>query len=628
MTGESRSERFTVLLAELLDGKLTDREIDELQMLMREDETLRSRYFRYLVTHAMLEWRHGIQNSPTGAPVERQHIGGIGTEHKVPAAAVEPDAPNRSKPIIPPLGLFGGGGAHFTIYPILVLLCVVGVAAALYLMRAPARGDRQGDQRSSLAIRSDAGAKGGSVVARLTASVGCVWESADPPGLGDGLRVGQSVKLASGVAEMSFGIGARVILQSPATMTVDSAKSVRLQSGKLTAEIATADARGFKVLTPDGAFVDQGTEFGVEVPPGGGSRIHVFKGEVDLALGAQPNSAVPTHRLLANSGARMYSEASNVTFVQDTGETFVRSMDQTERDLHVLAYWRFEDHPVGTLLPDTKKNQEVTVATVDSSFNGNDLYTYFEHTRPSFSEEVPAVAVLQTGRPNRTCLDNTEFPGPTSTRDVYTNSAFSHASPVDIQRVTPAEWTIEASVKVMELGRTETFVGRDCDARFSANKTPCLAFQITADGHLSIQFRDGDDRVHAATTSDFTVEADRWYHVAAVSNGKELLLYANLIDGRGYRLIAKTELPVEGSTALASGGVNAVWSLGRGRAKNGVPGQWFKGWIDEVRICDVALDPSVFLFFEKKATNEVEKKATNEGNDSSGFDMVASFVDN
>ncbi len=295
-------------------------------------------------------------------------------------------------------------------------------------------------------------------------------------------------------------------------------------------------------------------------------------------------------------------------------------MDQSERDVHVVAYWRFEDHPVGTLLPDTKGNTEVTVATVDSSFNGNDLFTFFQHTRPSFSEEVPAVTVPQNGRPNRTCLDNTEFPGPVSTRDVYTNSAFSHASPVDIQRITPAQWTIEASVKVMELGRTETFVGRD-GGDVHSNKVPCLAFQVTSEGHLAIQFKDSEERIHKATANDFAVEADHWYDVAGVSNGKQLLLYVNSIDGRGYRLLAKTDLPSEGSTALGSGGPSAVWSIGRGKAQNGVPGQWFKGWIDEVRVCDVALDPADFLFFDKNSPSDI-------GNDSTGSDGLASSVGN
>ncbi len=622
MTGENRdNERLEALLAELLDGKLSDQQIDELQSLMRDDEPLRSQYFKYLVTHAMLEWRHGISNMPAVAPTQQQPLREATDS---PTETAEPTSQQSSKQpaTTVPIRLFGAVTTPFTFYPVLALLVLLLIGAAIYLVHlAEPQENRHG---TAVAMRpATAERQAGALVARLTAGVNCDWDSTEtPPGLGDGLKVGQSLRLNSGVAEMTFDIGARVILQSPATMTVDSPKSVRLETGKLTAEITTAEARGFKVLTPDGAFVDQGTEFGVEVPPGGGSRIHVFKGEVDLALGAQPNSAVPTHRLLANSGARLYGKMPNVTFVQDTGETFLRSMDQTERDLHVVAYWRFEDHPVGTLLPDTKGNTEVTVATVDSSFNGNDLFTYFQHTRPSFSEEVPEVTVPQNGRPNRTCLDNTEFPGPVSTRDVYTNSAFSHASPVDIQRIAPSQWTIEASVKVMELGRTETFVGRDGgDVHSRKNKVPCLAFQITADGHLAIQYKDPEDRIHTASANDLTVEADRWYHVAAVSNGKQLQLFVNSIDGRGYRLIAKTELPTEGSTALASGGPNAVWSLGRGRAQNGVPGQWFKGWIDEVRVCDVALDPSNFLFFDKKSPNDL-------GNDSSSPDELASFIGN
>jgi hypothetical protein len=172
----------------------------------------------------------------------------------------------------------------------------------------------------------------------------------------------------------------------------------------------------------------------------------------------------------------------------------------------------------------------------------------------------------------------------------------------------------------MELGRTETFVGRD-GGEVHANIVPCLAFQVTADGHLAIQFKDAEDRLHRATANEFFVEADRWYHVAGVSNGKQLLLYVNSLDGHGYRLLAKADLPSEGSTALGSGGPNAVWSIGRGKAQNGVPGQWFKGWIDEVRVCDVALDPSEFLFFDKKATNYI-------GNDSTSSDGLASFVGN
>ena len=38
-----------------------------------------------------------------------------------------------------------------------------------------------------------------------------------------------------------------------------------------------------------------------------------------------------------------------------------------------------------------------------------------------------------------------------------------------------------------------------------------------------------------------------------------------------------------------------IWSVGRGYYDGEVNG-WFQGWIDEVRICDVALAPEDFLF--------------------------------
>jgi hypothetical protein len=41
-----------------------------------------------------------------------------------------------------------------------------------------------------------------------------------------------------------------------------------------------------------------------------------------------------------------------------------------------------------------------------------------------------------------------------------------------------------------------------------------------------------------------------------------------------------------------------IWSVGRGHYDGQVRG-WFQGWIDEVRICDVALAPQDFLFAKR-----------------------------
>ena len=68
--------------------------------------------------------------------------------------------------------------------------------------------------------------------------------------------------------------------------------------------------------------------------------------------------------------------------------------------------------------------------------------------------------------------------------------------------------------------------------------------------------------------------------------------------GAAIVCVPRSELPAQGSTALGKGEDNAEWSVGRGR--DGInPGEVFQGLIDEVRISDVALKPSDFLFSPK-----------------------------
>ena len=374
-------EELQALLAAVVEGDLSAVQTARLQELLQSDPARREFYVRFMATHALLRWTHAGPSS-------------ISKPESTPAAPAAP-APVAGHTALTPESapgaagsmLWTGGSSGFAFsYPVVFSLLFLLAAGGVFVFPKffsgkPASNDAPSDVAMQPAdAPNPAIAKAElAAVAKLTAGEGCQWGDAPPVlRIGDGISIGQSLVLTSGVAEFTFDIGARVILQSPASFSVTSSKSIRLQNGKLTAEITRAQARGFEVLTPEATFVDQGTEFGVEVAPGGSSRVHVFKGEVDLALSNKSRTALPTHRLLANSGARLEADASHVTLVEDTGESFLRSMDQAGRDLHTVAYWRFEDHPVGTLLPDTQLNKVAMRATVDSSFNGNDLFTYFQ----------------------------------------------------------------------------------------------------------------------------------------------------------------------------------------------------------------------------------------------------------
>ncbi len=434
------------------------------------------------------------------------------------------------------------------------------------------------------------------VVAHLGKLAKCRWTDSHVVLVpGEPLRAGQVIRISDGVVEIRFEVGARVVVQAPAVVALEAAKSIHLERGKLSAEITARAARGFQICTPDGIFVDQGTEFGVEVSPDGNSRVHVFKGAVDVKQTFPDQPSVP-HRLLARGEAWLEKGSQSMELREAPGDSFIRSVDEADRDRHVVAYWRFEDLPLGGDVPHTMQNRRSVRATVDSSFNGNDLFAYTDLSHPSFSRDVPAPVVTRSGQPNLSCLDNSQRP-PGQTRNLYTHSAFSHAAPLDLQSIVPRHWTIEASIRPANVhGGVQTFLGRDGNAPHAAVVVPSrLAFQINASGRFAIRFIDTRQRTHEAIADALDLNVGAWYHLAATSDGQSLKLYVDTRDGRGYVLCAETQLPDDDGTALSRGSRRAEWSLGRGKVKNHVS-ENFRGWIDEVRISDIAREPEDFLF--------------------------------
>ena len=306
MTGQDRSrERLNVLLSDLLDGALADQQIAELRVLLRDDEAARQLYFDQVMTHAMLQWRHG-SSAPFAAESDLaqadsavaaiRDVSGVRDVTKLNSERVglfdDADQVTERKPTRPStFGFIGGLSSPGMFYPVtfaLLLMVVVGAwqGVRMFVARDSASDDGANNRPAMVSAATEpqiVPAVSQRSVAKITGSADCNWCNAKPNlKIGDGLSVGQTFELASGVSEITFDVGARVILQSPASFSIDSSKSIRLAHGKLTAEITSARAHGFTVVTPDATFVDQGTEFGVEVAPGGGSRVHVFKGEVDL----------------------------------------------------------------------------------------------------------------------------------------------------------------------------------------------------------------------------------------------------------------------------------------------------------------------------------------------------------
>ena len=97
------------------------------------------------------------------------------------------------------------------------------------------------------------------------------------------LREGDELRLVQGRALVNFVSGARVIIEGPTALTVQSRLSADLASGVLTASVP-GQAIGFAVHAPRARLVDLGTEFTVRTHPDGALELQVFDGMVELTL--------------------------------------------------------------------------------------------------------------------------------------------------------------------------------------------------------------------------------------------------------------------------------------------------------------------------------------------------------
>ncbi len=88
--------------------------------------------------------------------------------------------------------------------------------------------------------------------------------------------------LQTGLIEIIFDGGAKVLLEAPAEFRLKSAERMVLDAGQLFA-LVPDHARGFTVETPNSRIIDMGTEFGIRVEEDGTSDLHMFKGKAVLA---------------------------------------------------------------------------------------------------------------------------------------------------------------------------------------------------------------------------------------------------------------------------------------------------------------------------------------------------------
>jgi hypothetical protein len=163
------------------------------------------------------------------------------------------------------------------------------------------------------------------VVATLDRTVKAQWS--EPPG-SDELRPGW-MTLEQGYAEITFRKGTRAILQAPCEFRLCSPGKLYLQSGRMTARVPR-EALGFTVDTPASRVVDFGTEFGLLAGAATGSEVHVFNGKVNVRSTSGQRSQVHEQRLTEGQAATVDS-AGNVRLqnLNDRPKLFARQLPDT-----------------------------------------------------------------------------------------------------------------------------------------------------------------------------------------------------------------------------------------------------------------------------------------------------------
>ena len=173
------------------------------------------------------------------------------------------------------------------------------------------------------------------------------------------MSLGDQFALASGLMEITYDTGAKVILQGPVTYEVESKDGGYLSLGRLTAKLERK-AKGsnpqslipnpslstnhyplFTLKTPTALVTDLGTEFGVEVNEEGDTTSHVFRGSVRLQEVSANGTAERVARVLhENQSARVTNSGSRgiaVLALFDKPANFIREMPKRTTKTFDLA---------------------------------------------------------------------------------------------------------------------------------------------------------------------------------------------------------------------------------------------------------------------------------------------------
>jgi len=245
-------EKVQLLISRYFDDDLSDDEILELAAALRADLATVDRLVFSSFIHTQLQnWMD--------SPDEQFGDSSIGMPDQIRALSDEDARPSprtASQSIAKKRSRFWA---------------ISGIAAALFVA-------------STIAILAYLVTNRPTIVGQVTDVTNSRWAPGSTDiGVGTLLVKGRPLHLLEGSAIITFASGAKLHLEGPTTLTLNSRNGIELTDGHIAAKVPR-QAVGFSVASSLARVVDYGTEFSLDLKADESFKLHVFTGSVELQL--------------------------------------------------------------------------------------------------------------------------------------------------------------------------------------------------------------------------------------------------------------------------------------------------------------------------------------------------------
>jgi len=442
------------------------------------------------------------------------------------------------------------------------------------------------------------GAEKPAVVAQLGRTFEAEWATIEGPmSENSAFSAGKKLELRSGLAEIVFRSGARVVLQGPATLDLLNSRAGAIHAGRIAVKVPR-QATGFTLHTRGVTVTDLGTEFGLAIDEGnpqpngwGPVEIHAFVGEIQLQWEGAFDS-VAQCRLRSGEAVRISRIADSGPVVDRLAAApgrFVRSLPESRRGSVAAMRRLVSGHP-RLIHHYTFEGLTPLERYRDSKGELHLIETIMSNGRDNGTPRIQGAA--KHGRRDGVLSSGIAgFDATTCAVAPYRASVAGNSTGVALQSEAafrpPPELTVEVLLKARPPeGHPKAPI---CVALATRENSQRSSFFLAAVDHCQLTHLMDADAPWVETEGDFACAADQWYYLAStfrVESGRTRIntYVADLTRGeRTLNWIVKDRLApgVPGTSRLG---------VGKGFDENGAHAYPWSGDLDEVALYDAILD--------------------------------------